>query len=131
MPRDKGNVDVAALADGLAVVHRLQNRETARVLLHLPRQSIQIARALMAAQRLPCRKSLARRGDGGFHVVIVALGHLGQHFAGRRIAGGLVLAARRRDPRAADELLKPAMVPLQPLTSPPLGSSGAAPYSMV
>ncbi len=115
MARDERNIDVAALADGLAVVHRLEHREPARVLLHLPGESVEIARALVAAQRLPCGKSFARGGDGGFHVVGIALGHFGKRFAGRRIAGGLVLAARRRNPRAADELLEAAMVPLQPL----------------
>ena len=81
VPRDQGNVDVAALADGLAVVHRLEHREPARMLLHLPRQRIQISRALMAAQSLPSGQSLARGFHRGFHIVGVALGDLGDHFA--------------------------------------------------
>ena len=92
--RDERNIDVAALADGLAVVHRFENGETARMLLHLPGESVEIAGALMAAERLPCGQSLARGGDGGFDVGGVALGDFGEGFAGRGIAGGLVLAAR-------------------------------------
>ncbi len=77
-------------------------------------KSIEIPRPLVPAQRGPGRLRLARRVDGSIHVVNVALGHLGQHFACRRIAGRLVLAAHRLHPRAANELLKPAMVPLEP-----------------
>ena len=77
MPRDERNVDVAALADRLAIVHRLENCQTPRVLLHLAGERIEIARALMAAQRLPCRKSLARRCHRGVHIGRVALGDFG------------------------------------------------------
>ena len=124
VPRDERNVDVAALADGLAVVHRFENGKTARMFLHLASESIEIPRALVAAERLPCGKSLARRGDGGFNVGGVALGDFGESFAGGGIAGGLVLAARWRDPRAANEFLKPAVVPIEPWVAS-FGSSGA------
>ena len=114
MPRHQWNVDIAALADGLAVVHRLEHRKAARVLLHLPGESIKIARPLVAVQRLPAGKGFACGGHRGFHVVGVALGHFSKRVARRGIAGGLVFAARRRNPRSANELLEPAMMPLQP-----------------
>ena len=47
MPRDQWDIDIAALANRFAVVHRLQHREPPRVFLHLPRQRIQITRARM------------------------------------------------------------------------------------
>ena len=130
MARDEGNIDVAALADGLAVVHGFENGETAGMFLHLARESIEIAGALVAAERLPGGQRLARGGDGGVHVGDVALGDFGKDFAGGGIAGGLVLAARGRDPRAADELVEAAVMAVEPLLTS-LGSSGAAPYSMV
>ncbi len=63
-----------------------------------------------------CHAGCALRAavDGSIHVLNVALRNLGQRIACRRIAGGLVFAAQRLNPRAADELFKPAMVPLQP-----------------
>ena len=73
MPRHERNVDVAALADGLAVVHGLKHGQTARVLLHLPCQRVEITRALVAAQRLPRGQRLARGGNRGIHIVDVAL----------------------------------------------------------
>ena len=39
MPRDQRNVDVAALANRLAVVHRLEHREPPRMFLHQPRHA--------------------------------------------------------------------------------------------
>ncbi len=43
MARDERNIDVAAFANRLAVVHSLEDGEPARMLLHLPRQRIEIA----------------------------------------------------------------------------------------
>src|SRR5208337_3418525 len=47
MPRDQRNINVATLADGLAVVHRLKNGEEPRMLLHQARDGIEVARARM------------------------------------------------------------------------------------
>jgi hypothetical protein len=49
---DQRDVDVARLADRLAVVERLQHGEQAGVLLHLARERVEVARAAVAAQRL-------------------------------------------------------------------------------
>ena len=45
MARDQRNIDVAAFADRFAVVDGFEHGQAARVLLHRPRQGIQIARA--------------------------------------------------------------------------------------
>jgi hypothetical protein len=54
--RDERDVDVARLADRLAVVERLEHREQARVLLHLARDRVEVG----ARARAPAARS--RRG---------------------------------------------------------------------
>ena len=61
MPRHERNIDVARLANRLAVVERLQHSKPPRVLLHLPRQRIEIPRPLMPRQRLPTGQRRPRR----------------------------------------------------------------------
>ncbi len=69
MPRDQRDVDIAAFADRLAVVQRLQHREQARVLLHQPRQGIEVPRPARARPGLrPFRLRRAGGGDGGVDV---------------------------------------------------------------
>ena len=70
---------------------------------------------LVSAQGLPTGESFARSCHRGFHVIDISLRNLGKGVARRRIAGGLIFAARRLHPRSADKFLKPAMMPLQPL----------------
>src|SRR2546426_1816202 len=53
MPNYKRDIDVAALANRLAVVQCFENREPARVFLHLPRQSMEIASTRMRTEGLP------------------------------------------------------------------------------
>ncbi len=113
--RDEGNVDIAALADGLAVVHRLENSETAGMFLDLTGESIEVASAFVTGERLPRRQSFARGGDRSFDVGGVALGNFSEGFAGRGIAGGLIFAACGRNPSAADEFLKAAVMAIEPL----------------
>ena len=48
VPRDERNVDVARLADALAVVHRLEHGEQPRVALHGARERVQMSRALVS-----------------------------------------------------------------------------------
>src|ERR1035437_6300819 len=69
----------------------------------------------VSAQGLPTGESFARSCHSGIHVMGVALRNLGKGVAGRRVTGGLIFAARRLHPRSADEFLKPAMMPFQPL----------------
>ena len=81
MPRHKRDIDVPALADRLAVVHRLKDRKTPRVLLHLPCECIQEARAFVSAQRLPSGLRLPRGGDCCVHVLNISLRHFGKRVA--------------------------------------------------
>ncbi len=57
------DVDVATLANGFAVVHGLENREAAGMLLHRPRQRVEIASSRMRSERLP----LWQGCSGGTH----------------------------------------------------------------
>jgi hypothetical protein len=112
VPHRERDVDVARLADGLAVVQGLQHREQACMLLQAARQRVQHARAPMAAQRLPGGQ---RRG-GGLHRLVdlrgAGLRHLRQFAAARRVQGGEV--ARAAHPAPADEVAEAAAVAFQP-----------------
>ena len=62
VPRDERHVEVTGLADGLAVVERLEHREQARVLLNVTRQRVEVPGSAVPAQlpptvlrRLGCR----------------------------------------------------------------------------
>jgi hypothetical protein len=45
VPGDERDVEVARLADGLAVVHALDDGQETRVLLNLARERVQVPRA--------------------------------------------------------------------------------------
>ncbi len=81
--RDQRHVDVARLADRLAVVQRFEHGEQPAVTLHHARQRIQMTRTSGAAQREPARLRGARRGDGRVDIGGIALGDLGQPLAAR------------------------------------------------
>ena len=112
--RDQRNVDVAALADGLAVVDGLQHGETARVLLHLARERIEITGALMSAERLPAGQGFARGFNGSIYIGGIAMRDFGDLVAGRWIAGCEVLAAGGLLPRAVDVVAEVALMRVEP-----------------
>ena len=61
MPRHQRNIDVAALADRLAVVHCFEHREAARMFLHQPRNRIQVTSPRVGSERLPLRETRRAR----------------------------------------------------------------------
>ena len=78
------DVDVARLADRLAVVERLEHRELAGALLDRARDAEEVLRALAPGQVAPDRLVRGpRRRDGGVDVAGPGLGDLGQRL-GRR-----------------------------------------------
>jgi hypothetical protein len=109
MPRHKRHVDVAALADRLAVVERLQHGKQAGALLHMAGQRIEVARALVARQRSPGGLGGAGGSNGGGDIIGTALTDQGQELPG----GGLRVSNRscRRGEPAADEMAEPVGVP--------------------
>ncbi len=74
---DQRNIDVAALANRLAVVHGLEHGEAAGVLLHGPRQRVEIASSRVRSERLPFWQSGARGSDCGVNVCRRSLGNCG------------------------------------------------------
>ena len=60
MADDQRNVDVAAFADRLAVIQRLQHRQQAGVLLDMAGQRVKMPRPVMARQRRPFGPAAAR-----------------------------------------------------------------------
>ena len=66
--RHERNVDVTALADWLAVVHRLQDSEKTGMFLHQPRECIQVTGPDVRSKRAPLRKRCARGSHSGVDV---------------------------------------------------------------
>ena len=85
MAGDQGNIDVARLANRLAVVDRLQDGKKALPLLHVTRQRIDMLRPLEAGKRRPFGLGLPRRRDGVVDVLRRALGDARDALAGRGI----------------------------------------------
>jgi hypothetical protein len=112
--RDERDVEVARLADRLAVVERLEHREQPRVLLHRARERVQVAGAPVSAERRPRGLRLAGRAHRAVHVVGRPLRHAREHRAGRRIVHVEQLGALRAVPVAADVVRALAPALLQP-----------------
>ncbi len=109
---DERDVDVAGLADGLAVVHGLEHGEAAGVLLDLAGEGVEIAGALVAGEGLPGGKGGAGGFDGAVDVVGGSGGDLGEEFAGCGIAG---LEGRVGfGPLAVDVVAEGALVRVEP-----------------
>ena len=111
---DQRNIDVAALANRLAVVHGLEHGETAGMLLHGSRQRVEIASSRVRSERLPFRQSCAGGSDGGVDVRSRSLGDCRELLAGGGIGGFEVSTFRRLSPCAVDEMSEAAAVEIQP-----------------
>ena len=111
VPRDQRNVDVARLADRLAVVDRLEHGEEALALLHVTRERVEMLRALVAGERRPFRQRLARRRDRGVDVGGRALRRAGDPLAGRGVED--VEQRAGLGEAAADEMAEARLVRLR------------------
>jgi ParB family chromosome partitioning protein len=89
---DQGQVDVAGLADRLAVVDRLEDGQLAGPLLHQPGDAEQVLGPLAAGHRAP---HLLVRGAGGGDGP-VDVGGAGGHDLGEDLLGGRVHGLERR-----------------------------------
>ena len=83
--RDEGDVDVARLADRLAVVDGFEHRQEARMLLHLARQRVEEGRALVPGPVRPALERRARRRDGLVDRLLAGGRQAGDRLAGRRL----------------------------------------------
>src|SRR5664279_6292816 len=86
--RGQGDVDVARLLDGLAVVQRLQDGELPRALGQDARDTKEVLAALRAGKATP-RPVESRTGGPHrrLNVGFAGLAHLGQDFLGSRVDG--------------------------------------------
>jgi hypothetical protein len=87
MAHGQRNIHIARLAQGFAVIQRLQHRKQALALLDLARDGIKMARARSAGQARPCGKSGARACDSRVYILRAALGDLRQHLIPRGVGG--------------------------------------------
>ena len=97
------HVDVAALADRLAVVDRFHDREQPLMALHGAADRIEYFRPLIAGSRAPFGQRLARRRDRGLDIGVAGIGDLGEQFSARWLLHVERLAAGGRMPLPADE----------------------------
>ena len=114
MPRDQRNINIAALTDGLAIIHRLENREQPRMFLYQPRNRVQVTRTRMRSERLPSWRCRPRCLDSSVNVSRRALRYRGQFFSIRGIDGVEVFARGWSLPVASDEMLEAVTMALQP-----------------
>ena len=123
--RYQRNVDVARLADGLAIVHRLQHRQEAFALLDDAGNGVEVLRALMAREFRPCSKTLARRLHRSIHIGRRSLRDSGKHLAIGRIGD---VEGFRRGPGegTVDEVAEALRVLLQPRHSVGVALRGGA-----
>ncbi len=106
MRRDQGQVEIAALADRLAAVHRLEHGEFASLLLEEPGDAEKVFATLRRSHRSPCFfKGTPRAFHRRVEVGLPRLGDEGVPFARRGIDRGEILPRLRRDELAVDEEL--------------------------
>ena len=98
------HVDVAALLDRLAGIHRFEDGELAAALLEDPRDSVEVLGALLARQSTPASSEGTARGPhGSVHVRCGAARDLGQRQLGRGVHGGEIRAIGGGHLTAPDE----------------------------
>src|SRR5580704_18549204 len=110
MARHEWNVDVAAFADRLAIVHRFQNGKKAGMFLHQACEGIQITRTDMWSERAPLWKGRARCLHGGGDIRRGTLGNRCKSLSVGRIDRLEVLAGGRCLPCAVDEMFEATAV---------------------
>ena len=110
---DEGDIDVAGLADGLAVVDGFEDGELAGVLLYLAGEGVKVTGALVAGECLPAGEGGAGGFDGRVDDGGVGVGDGGDEVAGGGVRCGEGLALRG-GPLAVDEVAEGAFVLVEP-----------------
>ena len=119
VPGHERDVDVPGLADGLAVVHRLEHREVAAVLLQVAGDRVEVPGALVPAAPRPRRERIASGCDRRVDVGRRRLGDL----CDRLCVAGVDRCERlaRWGERPADEQPKPPVVMIEPVVDATVG----------
>ena len=112
---DERDVDVARFANRLAIIEALQHGEQARMLLHRPRQRVQVARSRVTGEARPGLKRGAGRGHCRAHIGRARLDDARQLGAGRRIDDVEAAPVLPLHPAAAHVQAELAAVPGDPL----------------
>ncbi len=102
MPLGKGDVDVAAFPDRLAVIKGFEHGEQPRMFLQQPRNGVEEPCPARPTQRLPSRLRCPCGGNGRVDIGLRRLRERGQNFARGRIAA--VKTCSRIGEGAADEM---------------------------
>ena len=87
MTRYQRNINVTALADGLAVVHRLQDCEAAGMLLNGSGQRVEISSSRVRGEGLPLRQTGTRGANRSIDIRRRSLRYIGELLAGGRVRG--------------------------------------------
>ena len=106
------DIDVAAFADRLAVIHGLEHGEEAAVLLDQAGDGIEIFAALIARQRTPGREGGASGLDRCIDILGGAIGDVGELLAIGWVVGGEGLA--RLGPGAINEMAELLAMRIEP-----------------
>src|SRR5580700_10892809 len=114
MPHDQRNVEVAALANRLSVVHGFEHGQAARMPLHLSREGVEVTGPGVRTERLPTGKGGAGGFDRSVNVGGRSFCNTGKLFSGRRVSGVEVFPGRGRGPCAIDEVAEAAFVLVEP-----------------
>ena len=115
VPCDEWNIEITCFANRLAVVHRLEHGQQARMLLHGARKRIEMPRAAMTTECLPLWKRSACGRHGGIDIGFGTLRDFRQQGTSRRILHGKGVAMLRE--LAADEMSEGAeLMPFDPFT---------------
>src|SRR5581483_2735238 len=114
MPRDQRNVDVAAFANRLSIVHCFQDGQSTRMPLHCARHCVQIPCALMIRERLPFWKRVPRCLDRDVNISPRSLRDGSELLASRRIDAIEEFACSGLAPSAINEMSKLSFVAVEP-----------------
>src|SRR6266699_172385 len=114
MPRYQRNIDIAAFTNGLAVVQCFENREPARMFLHLPGQCIEIAGTRVRSERLPCWQSTPCSFHRAIHIRCPSFSHCRYSFPLGSIRPVEISPCSTRLPRAVNEMAQAPAVTVQP-----------------
>ena len=117
MAGDERDVNIARLADRLAVVHCFEDGEQARMFLDLTGDGVQITRPCMTRQLAPASEGFSRRLDRVLHIVFAGFGYIRQFLLGRRVDGRIPFLRGRVAPFVVDKKLELAVVRGNPIQS--------------
>ena len=115
VPRHQGDIDVARLADRLAVVHGFQDRQETLAFLDQPGNGIEMLCPGMSRQLRPGPEGLARGFDCGIDIAGRALRHRCQPVARGGIHHREARTITRCNKAATDEVAKALVMGLEPV----------------